>query len=97
VEAPHVERRLAAIIAAKMVGFSPLMEPAETGTLARLKIHRLELIDPGIAKNKGRIIKTADNGMLLKFRTVTEVVQWAAEVQARMVRCNADVPPSRSI
>jgi adenylate cyclase len=73
------------------------MEPAETGTLARLKIHRRELIDPAISKNKGRIIETAGDGMLLEFRTVTEVVQWAAEVQGRMVRCNADVPPSHGI
>ena len=63
---PTVERRLAAILAADMVGYSSLMEADETGTLARLKTHRLELIDPAIAKNKGRLIKTAGDGMLAR-------------------------------
>ena len=57
-EAPGPERRLAAVLAADMVGYSRLMEVDEAGTLARLKTHRLELIDPSIAKNRGRIIKT---------------------------------------
>jgi adenylate cyclase len=53
---PGPERRLAAVVAADMVGYSRLMEVDETGTLARLKTHRIELIDPAIAKNRGRII-----------------------------------------
>jgi adenylate cyclase len=61
---PAVERRLAAILAADMVGYSRLMEADETGTLARLKTHRLELIDPALAKNKGRLIKTASDGSI---------------------------------
>lgn len=96
-EAPQVERRLAAILAADMVGYSRLMEADETGTLARLKTHRVELIDPAIAKNKGRIIKTAGDGMLVEFHSVTEAVQCAVEVQRRMARRNADVPASRWI
>ena len=96
-EPSGVERRLAAILAADMVGYSRLMEADEVGTLARLKTHRLELIDPAIIKNKGHIIKTTGDGMLVEFRSVTEAVQCAAEVQRRMARRNADVPPARWI
>ena len=96
-EAPTVERRLAAILAADMVGYSRLMEADEAGTLARLRTHRLELIDPAIAKNKGRIIKTTGDGMLVEFQSVTEAVQCAVEVQERMARRNADVDPARWI
>jgi adenylate cyclase len=96
-QAPSVERRLAAILAADMVGYSRLMEADETGTLARLRTHRLELIDPAIAKNKGRIIKTTGDGMLVEFQSVTEAVQCAVEVQERMARRNADVAPARWI
>ena len=96
-EPSGVERRLAAILAADMVGYSRLMEADEVGTLARLKTHRLELIDPAIIKNKGHIIKTTGDGMLVEFRSVTEAVQCAVEVQRRMARRNADVPPARWI
>src|SRR5438105_2913649 len=91
------ERRLAAILAADMVGYSRLMECDETGTLARLKTHRLELIDPTIAKNKGRIIKTTGDGMLVEFQSVADAVECAAEIQRRMARRNADVSPARWI
>ncbi len=94
-EVPGPERRLAAVLAADMVGYSRLMEVDERGTLARLKTHRLELIDPAIAKNHGRIIKTTGDGMLVEFRSVADAVQCAAEVQRRMARRNADVSPSR--
>ncbi|MEE8532954.1 MAG: adenylate/guanylate cyclase domain-containing protein, partial [Alphaproteobacteria bacterium] len=80
-----------------MVGYSRLMEIDETGTLARLKTHRLELIDPAIAKNEGRIIKTTGDGMLVEFRSVVDAVQCAVEIQRRMARRNADVPPDRRI
>src|SRR5215204_216606 len=92
---PGVERRLAAILAADVVGYSRLMEADEAGTLARLKTHRLELVDPAIAKNKGRVIKTAGDGMLVEFQSVTEAVRCAVEVQQRMARRNADVAPAR--
>jgi adenylate cyclase len=71
---PGPERRLAAVVAADMVGYSRLMEVDETGTLARLKTHRIELIDPAIAKNRGRIIKTTGDGMLLEFHSVADAV-----------------------
>ena len=81
-------RRLSAILAADMVGYSRLMEADESGTLARLKTHRVELVDPAIAKNNGRLIKTTGDGMLVEF-------QCAAEIQRRMARRNADVSPAR--
>jgi adenylate cyclase len=96
-EIPGPERRLAAVLAADMVGYSRLMEVDETGTLARLKTHRLELIDPAIAKNRGRIIKTTGDGMLVEFHSVADAVLCAAEIQHRMARRNSDVAPARWI
>jgi adenylate cyclase len=96
-DVPGPERRLAAVLAADMVGYSRLMEADETGTLARLKTHRIELIDPVIAKNRGRIIKTTGDGMLVEFHSVADAVTCAAEVQRRMMRRNADVSPARWI
>ena len=87
---PAVERRLAAILAADMVGYSRLMEADETGTLARLKAHRLELIEPAIAKHNGRLIKTAGDGMLVEFPSVADAVACAAEI-SRMAARNNDV------
>jgi adenylate cyclase len=94
-ESSGVERRLAAILAADMVGYSRLMEADEVGTLARFKTHRLELIDPAIAKNRGRIIKTAGDGMLVEFQSIADAMHCAVEIQRRMVRRNADVPAAR--
>ena len=91
------ERRLAAVFAADMVGYSRLMEVDEAGTLARLKAHRIELIDPAIAKSRGRIIKTTGDGMLVEFQSVVDAVVCAVEIQRRMARRNADVPPARQI
>jgi adenylate cyclase len=96
-DVPGPERRLAAVLAADMVGYSRLMEADETGTLARLKTHRIELIDPAIAKNRGRIIKTTGDGMLVEFHSVADAVVCAAEVQRRMARRNTDVAPARWI
>jgi adenylate cyclase len=94
---PDPERRLAAVLAADMVGYSRLMEVDETGTLARLKTYRIELIDPTIAKNRGRIIKTTGDGILVEFHSVADAVLCAAEIQRRMARRNLDVSPSRWI
>jgi adenylate cyclase len=96
-DVPVTERRLAAVLAADMVGYSRLMEVDETGTLARLRTHRIELIDPAIAKNRGRIIKTTGDGMLVEFHSVADAVVCAAEVQRRMARRNTDVAPGRWI
>jgi adenylate cyclase len=97
VETHGSARRLAAILAADMVGYSRLMEADESGTLARLKTHRLELVDPAISKNKGRIIKTTGDGILVEFQSVADAVQCGAEIQRRMARRNADVSPARWI
>jgi adenylate cyclase len=94
---PGPERRLAAVLAADMVGYSRLMEVDERGTLARLKTHRIEVIDPAIAKNRGRIIKTTGDGMLVEFQSVADAVLCATEVQSRMARRNTDVSAARWI
>lgn len=91
------KRKLAAILAADMVGYSRLMEADESGTLARLKAHRIELIDPTIAKNNGRIVKTTGDGILVEFASVVEAVQCAVEIQRRMARRNVEVPVDRRI
>jgi adenylate cyclase len=92
-----MEHRLAAVMAADMAGYSRLMEIDEVGTLARLRTHRIELIDPAIAKNNGRIIKTTGDGMLVEFQSVASAVRCAVEIQARMARRNLDVPEERRI
>src|SRR5262245_32435621 len=96
-EAPGVERRLAAILAADVVGYSRLMEVDEAGTLARLKTVRLELIDPALTKCKGRVIKTTGDGMLVEFHSVTEALRCAVDFQERMARRNRDMPASRTL
>ena len=96
-EAPSIERRLAAIVAADVVGYSQLMEVDEEGTLARMRTVRLELIDPAIAKCRGRVIKTTGDGMLIEFQSVTEAVRCAVDFQQRMARRNRDLPASRAL
>src|SRR6478752_10736255 len=82
-DAPVI-RRLAAILAADVVGFSRMMGADEAGTLARLKRVRAELIDPSIAQSRGRIFKTTGDGLLVEFPSVVDAVQCAAQVQAAM-------------
>ncbi|PST17234.1 tetratricopeptide repeat protein [Mesorhizobium plurifarium] len=92
-----MEQRLAAVLAADMAGYSRLMEADEAGTVARLRTHRIELIDPAIEKNKGRLIKTTGDGMLVEFQSVSDAVKCAVEIQSRMKRRNADVAQDRRI
>jgi len=92
-----MEHKLAAVLAADMVGYSRLMEMDERGTLARLRTHRIELIDPAIAKNQGHIIKTTGDGMLVEFQSVADAVRCAVEIQDRMRRRNSDVANERRI
>jgi len=87
-----VERKLAAILAADVVGYSRLMGEDEAGTLARLKQHRRELIDPGIAEHKGRIVKTTGDGILIEFPSVVEAVACAVAVQRGMAERNTAAP-----
>lgn len=93
----RVERRLAAILAADVAGYSRLMGEDEAGTLARLKAHRRELIDPCIAAHKGRIVKTTGDGILIEFPSVVEAVACAVEVQRAMAECSAAIPPDHRI
>ena len=90
-------RRLLAILATDIVGYSLLMGADEAGTLARLKTHRAELIDPVIEKNHGRVIKTTGDGMLVEFASVVDAVACAAEIQRRMARRNEDVPEAQRV
>ncbi|MES1198921.1 MAG: adenylate/guanylate cyclase domain-containing protein [Pseudomonadota bacterium] len=93
----EVKRRLAAIMAVDVVGYSRLMEVDEAGTLARLKTHRLELVDPSIERHQGQIIKTMGDGLLVEFASVLNAVTCAAEIQSRMARRNDDVSAARAI
>src|SRR5258708_38381167 len=96
-EEPRTERRLAAILAADVVGYSRLMGADEEGTLAALKTHRRELIDPLIAQHQGRIVKTTGDGLLIEFASVVDAVRCAVVVQQGLGNRNADVPESRRI
>jgi TolB-like protein/class 3 adenylate cyclase/tetratricopeptide (TPR) repeat protein len=82
--AERVERRLAAILAADVAGYSRLMERDETGTLARLRTLRREIIDPRVAQHKGRIVKTTGDGILIEFTSVVEAVACAVALQRGM-------------
>ena len=93
----RVERRLTAILAADVAGYSRLMGADEEGTLARLKAHRRELTDPKIAEHRGRIVKTTGDGLLAEFASVVDAVRCAVEIQDEMSKRNADVPPERRI
>jgi TolB-like protein len=88
----RVERKLAAILAADVAGYSRLMGADEEGTLARLKAHRRELIDPKIAELHGRIVKTTGDGMLVEFGSVVDALRCATELQAHMAERNAAAP-----
>jgi TolB-like protein/class 3 adenylate cyclase len=89
----RVERRLAAILAADVAGYSRLIEADEEGTLGRLKALRAEVIDPKIAGHRGRIVKTTGDGLLVDFASVIDALRCAAEVQAAMDESNAALPP----
>ena len=93
----RVQRRLAAILAADVAGYSRLMGADEEGTLARLKAHRRELIDPKIKEHRGRIVKTTGDGMLVEFASVVDAVRCAVDVQRGTAERNADVPPEKRI
>src|SRR5213595_1353450 len=88
----QTKRKLAAILAADVAGYSRLMGADEEGTLARLKAVRAELIDPGIAQHNGRIVKTTGDGMLVEFASVVDAMRCAIGVQEAMAERNAGVP-----
>ena len=87
-----MERRLAAIIAADVVGYSRLMEADELGTLTKLKSHRDELVNPTIAEHHGHIVKLMGDGMLVEFASAVDAVRCAISLQEGMADREADVP-----
>jgi adenylate cyclase len=92
-----MERRLTAILAADVVGYSSLMGKEEVGTLERLKICRRELFDPAVAEFRGRIIKLMGDGALVEFASVVDAVQCAAAIQRRMAEHDPAIPEARKI
>ena len=90
-------RRLAAIVSLDVAGYSRLMSVDDSGTLAALKAHRRELIDPKIAEHDGRIVKTTGDGLLLEFSSVVDAVRCAVEVQRGMAERNAGVAPDKRL
>src|SRR5438552_1809500 len=90
-------RRLTAILAADVVGYSKLIGADEGGTLARLKSIWRELIDPEISDHRGRIVKTTGDGLLVEFASVVDALGCATEIQVRMAERNAEVMPNRNI
>ena len=92
-----VQRRLAAILAADVAGYSRLMGEDEEGTLAELTSHRAELIEPCIAEHCGRVVKTTGDGLLAEFASVVDAVKCAVAFQEGMVDRNADAPEGRRI
>ena len=95
--AERVERRLAAVLAADVAGYSRLMGGDEEGTLARLKAVRKAFFDPAIASHRGRIVKTTGDGMLVEFASAVDAVRGAVEAQRAMAEQNASLPKDQRI
>ena len=93
----RVERRLAAILAADVAGYSRLMGVDEEGTLADLKGHLRAVVDPKITEHRGRIVKTTGDGMLVEFASVVDAVRCAVDIQRQMAERNVAVPAERRI
>jgi len=90
-------RRLAAILAADVAGYSRLIGADEGGTLERLKVLRRELVDPKIAESRGRLVKTTGDGLLVEFASVVDALRCAVDVQREMTGRNTGVPPDNRI
>src|SRR5262245_47167722 len=93
----RVERRLAAILAADVAGYSRLMGADEEGTHERLKAHLKELLDSKIKEHRGRIVKNTGDGLLAEFLSAVTAVRCAAEIQREMIRRNVGVPEDKRI
>jgi adenylate cyclase len=93
----RVERRLAAILAGDVAGYSRLMGADEEGTLARLNAHRREFLEPTIAAHRGRIVKRTGDGILIEFASAVDAARCAVEQQRGMVQRNAAVPADQRI
>src|SRR5271165_6498010 len=90
-------RKLAAILAADVVGFSRLAGADEEGTLARLRVLRSDLVDPTVAVHNGRVVKRTGDGAIVEFRSAVDAVRCAVAIQNAMVERNAGVPEDRRI
>jgi adenylate cyclase len=97
VSSEHVERRLAAILAADVVGYSRLMGADELGTFERIRAHRKELFEPEIARHHGRIFKLMGDGLLAEFGSVVDAVSCAAVLQRSMLERNSGISHERRI
>jgi TolB-like protein/class 3 adenylate cyclase/Tfp pilus assembly protein PilF len=93
----EVERRLAAILAADVVGYSRLMEIDEVGTLSALKARRRDIFNPVISRYKGRLVKLMGDGALVEFSSAVAAVQCAIDLQAAFAKANQGIPPDRHI
>jgi class 3 adenylate cyclase/TolB-like protein len=94
---PRIERRLAAILAADVAGYSRLTGTDEVGTLNALKAHRRERVDPAIARHNGRIVKTTGDGLLVEFASVVDAVVCAVAIQRAMLAFNAGIHMDRQV
>src|ERR1700724_4683842 len=92
-----VERKLAAILAADVAGYSRLMGADEEGTHERLKAHIGQVVDPKIKEHRGRTVKNTGDGMLVEFPSVVDAVRCAVEVQRKMAERNATSSPEERI
>jgi len=90
-------RRLAAILAADVTGYSRLIGADEEGTLERLKALRREITDPKIAEHNGRIVKTTGDGLLIEFASVVDAVRCAVEAQRAVLDRNAEIPEDKRL
>jgi adenylate cyclase len=97
VASEHGQRKIAAILAADVVGFSRLTGVDEDRTLARLRALRSDVIDPTIAVHHGRVVKRTGDGLIVEFRSVVDAMRCAIEVQSAMSECNAGVAPDKRI
>src|SRR5262249_53251495 len=93
----RAERRLTAIFAGDIAGYSRLMGADEEGTLARVNAHRREFLEPKVAQYRGRIVKRTGDGILIEFASAVDAVRCAVETQRGMSERNANVPPDRRI
>src|SRR5262249_50198913 len=93
----RVERRLAAILAGDVAGYSRMMGADEEGTLLRLNAHRREFLEPKIAEHRGRIVKRTGDGVLIEFASAVDATRCAVEMQRGMVERNAAVPVDKRI
>jgi adenylate cyclase len=93
----RIERRLAAILAADVVGYSRLIGADEAGTLQAFKTIKIELFDPMVAAHHGRLVKTTGDGFLVEFGSVVDALHCATEIQAHMAARNVTVPTDRRL